>query len=498
MDRLLSVSEAVFKSMMDHRTTSAIHRFAAGILLAVIALFIFDGRQASGSNLREIGIVMVKDLNVKSEPSEHGFLQKRLKKGTRIKIIKHHRGWLQIIHGGEVGFIRDDDHLVKIIRQKKIDAKKKISAPTQKSTSQIDKLKQQKQDVDQKIKKSESEVQKITRKEIAIIESLNAADRALNKSRKRLSAIASEMKKLEQKKIDTTKESEDLMQQIKINQQYVALRLVALYKLNQLGQIHVLATADTVQDLLQRQAALEKILTYDQKIRAQLEKDRARLEGLLSGIKKYENQNRVLYAEYNKQLDRVSRERSQRAKLLAEVRNQKSLELAAIETLKNSAKALDQELSNLTQKADTASKEQNIQQLSIAQYKGLLNMPVNGKIITLYGPYKNTKFNVINFRSGIDIEAEKGDPVRAVYGGKIVYSNWFKGYGNMIIIDHGTNYHTVYAHVEDMFKSKGDIVESGEVIATVGDTGSITGSKLHFEVRHHGKAVDPMIWLKKS
>jgi len=483
---------------MFYRARSSTHP-AITIILFTAALFhILGGRPVLGSNLREIGIVMVENLNVKSEPSDHGFLQKRLKKGTQFRIIKHHQGWLQILHGGEVGFIRDEDHLVKIIRQKNIDTKTNEPGPIQKPASQVDTLEEQKKDVQRKIEKSEDEVQKITQKEKEIIESLNAADLALNKSRNRLAGIESEMESLEQKKIAATKESEDLMKQIKTNERYVAKRLVALYKLNQLGQIHLLASADTMQGLIQRRTALEKILAYDQKIREDLEKDRARLNGVLMGIKKYENQNRSLMAEYEKQLDRISRERSDRAKLLAEVRNQKSLELAAIETLKNSAKELDRQLNMLTRQTDPASHEKNIQQTSITDYKGLLNMPVEGKIVNLYGPYKNTKFNVLNFRSGIDIKAEKGDPVRAVYSGKIVYSNWFKGYGNMIIIDHGTNFHTVYAHIEDIFKFKGDAVETGEVIATVGDTGSITGSKLHFEVRYHGKAVDPLIWLKKG
>jgi septal ring factor EnvC (AmiA/AmiB activator) len=68
----------------------------------------------------------------------------------------------------------------------------------------------------------------------------------------------------------------------------------------------------------------------------------------------------------------------------------------------------------------------------------------------------------------------------------------------MIIIDHGKNYYTVYAHVEEAFKAKGDGVGTGEVIATVGDTGSMTGAKLYFEVRHHGKPVNPLEWLKNG
>jgi septal ring factor EnvC (AmiA/AmiB activator) len=128
----------------------------------------------------------------------------------------------------------------------------------------------------------------------------------------------------------------------------------------------------------------------------------------------------------------------------------------------------------------------------------LLIQPVNGRIVSLYGPYKNPKYNITNFRSGIDITADNGEPVRSVFKGKVLYASWFKTYGNMIIIDHGKNYYTVYAHLEEAFKAKGDVVETGEVIATVGDTGSMTGAKLYFEVRHHGKPVNPIPWLKKG
>jgi septal ring factor EnvC (AmiA/AmiB activator) len=104
----------------------------------------------------------------------------------------------------------------------------------------------------------------------------------------------------------------------------------------------------------------------------------------------------------------------------------------------------------------------------------------------------------MNFRSGIDIQAERGEPIRSISAGLTIYANWFKGFGNMIIIDHGDHYYTVYAHLEEVFKVKGDRVEKGEVIATVGDSGSLMGPALHFEVRHHGKPVDPLKWIRKG
>jgi len=105
---------------------------------------------------------------------------------------------------------------------------------------------------------------------------------------------------------------------------------------------------------------------------------------------------------------------------------------------------------------------------------------------------------VVNFRSGIDIKADRGEPVRAVCVGEVVFANWFKGYGNMIIIDHGGGFHTVYANIEEFFKKVGDGAQTGEVVATVGDTGSITGAKLHFEIRRDSKPVDPLKWIAKG
>jgi septal ring factor EnvC (AmiA/AmiB activator) len=203
-------------------------------------------------------------------------------------------------------------------------------------------------------------------------------------------------------------------------------------------------------------------------------------------------------AEYQKQTGLMSQERSTRTRLLEDIRKQRALELAAIDALTQAAGELEHKIKFLATEKTEVGPDKNASQFSFSAHKGLLIMPVNGKIINLFGPYKNPKYNINNFRSGIDIKAEHGEPIRSVFKGKVIYSNWFKGYGNMIIIDHGNSYYTVYAHMEETFKSKGDPVDAGEVIATVGDTGSMTGAKLYFEVRHHGKPVNPLKWLKKG
>jgi septal ring factor EnvC (AmiA/AmiB activator) len=206
----------------------------------------------------------------------------------------------------------------------------------------------------------------------------------------------------------------------------------------------------------------------------------------------------TLDKQYKQQIQSISKKKDRRKKLLAAIQNKRSLELAALESLKRAAVALDQTVISLSKQKRTAHVAKKPLQNDFITLKGSLKMPVKGTITARFGAYGNTKFNIKGFRSGIRIRADMGEPIRAVFGGKIIYSNWFKGYGNMIIIDHGESYYTVYAHAEDLFKTKGDSVDMEEVIATVGDTGSMSGPRLYFEVRHHGKPLDPMKWIKKG
>jgi murein DD-endopeptidase MepM/ murein hydrolase activator NlpD len=129
--------------------------------------------------------------------------------------------------------------------------------------------------------------------------------------------------------------------------------------------------------------------------------------------------------------------------------------------------------------------------------RGGLPWPTPGRLVAAYGAQVHPRFGTRTFRSGIDIEAAEGTDVSAVYGGKVVYTGWFKGYGNLIVLDHGDEYYTVYAHVAEIDVKEGEAVRQGQRIGTVGDTGSLTGPRLYFEVRHQGKSQDPEQWLRQ-
>ena len=129
--------------------------------------------------------------------------------------------------------------------------------------------------------------------------------------------------------------------------------------------------------------------------------------------------------------------------------------------------------------------------------RGRLPWPADGRIVSAFGAQVHPRFGTRTYRSGVDIEAAEGTDIAAVAGGQVVYTGWFKGYGNLIILDHGGEYFTLYAHVAEIAVREGDEVRPGQKIAAVGDTGSLAGPRLYFEVRYQGKPQDPEQWLRQ-
>jgi len=127
--------------------------------------------------------------------------------------------------------------------------------------------------------------------------------------------------------------------------------------------------------------------------------------------------------------------------------------------------------------------------------RGRLPLPAPGRIEAGFGKVLEPRFNTVTLRRGIDIRAPSGTPVHAVAPGTVVWTGWMRGYGNVVIVDHGDGYHSVVAHLAEVMRPLGMHVFEGDVLGTVGDTGSLQGPLLYFEIRRQGLAVDPAPWL---
>lgn len=113
-----------------------------------------------------------------------------------------------------------------------------------------------------------------------------------------------------------------------------------------------------------------------------------------------------------------------------------------------------------------------------------------------FGRVVDAEFFTETYRTGVVFGAEQGAPVRAVAAGRVRYAGWFRGFGRLVIIAHGDSYFTVSGHLSEMFVAVGDRVSAGDTIGAVGDTGSLTGPQLYFEIRLGGDPLDPGEWLR--
>jgi septal ring factor EnvC (AmiA/AmiB activator) len=362
--------------------------------------------------------------------------------------------------------------------------------------SAIETLREEVEALRRDIQQGEAELDRVARDEGDIAGALEASGRSLQRHRRRAAALQAELAEIEQNIASTAATVADLSRRIRAGAAAMSGRLVALYKASSLGTAQLLASADSVTEFVQRRKALGHILAQDERARETLMAQQAELEELRAHLELQQAEKRTRADEQERQLASVGREKVNREQLLTQLRTRKELQLAAIDSLRQSSQALGEQIESLGRRAVSGADGGHRPAKPFADSKGLLLPPVKGKIVSLYGPFRHPRLNVQAFRSGIEIAADRGEPVQAVHSGTIIYASWFKGYGNVLIIDHGSNFYTVYAHLEDVFKSIDNPVEAGEVVATVGDSGALGTPGLYFELRHHGKPLDPLEWLK--
>jgi septal ring factor EnvC (AmiA/AmiB activator) len=134
--------------------------------------------------------------------------------------------------------------------------------------------------------------------------------------------------------------------------------------------------------------------------------------------------------------------------------------------------------------------------LDISDKKGRLKLPLKGRILNKFGRKRVKEYESYIVYNGINFRARRGTPVQAVFDGKVLYTGELEGYGNLVIVGHGKYYHSLYGHLDSIKVAANKIVKTGEVIALSGDSGSMEGETLYFELRKNGKPIEPVRWFR--
>jgi septal ring factor EnvC (AmiA/AmiB activator) len=462
---------------------------AAIALMLVLGATPAANGSASGSAGEMVAEVVVARLNLRSEARLDCDLVAILNKGDRVRVLRRLDGWLMVDSEGLEGYVRDRDKYVRLLETAGREAAESLPADPAGTGSA---------DSDADSGPLQADMDRISRKESEVLELLNHLDRKLNAARIRSRRLRTELVKLNGEVEKSERSIVRLKAGIRDAEGNAGKRVAALYKIHRMGRLNILASAKGVNDLFRLKSGIAMVLERDQQEWVRLAKTKSRLQSDLTLQRTRLQEVAQLEQTLKDQMGAVRRQLGQRSQMLAQIKARKSLAEAALAALKRAGLQLDATIGSLNAQTRAEAPPPAVHGQLFSASKGLLPMPVDGKVIAPFGPYLNPKFNIMNFRSGVEIQADRGEPVHAVGGGQVLFASWFKGYGNMMILDHGGSYYTVYAHVEEMFKHKGQRVLEGEVIATVGDTGSHTGARLYFEVRHHGKPQDPLDWISEG
>jgi len=267
----------------------------------------------------------------------------------------------------------------------------------------------------------------------------------------------------------------------------VGRRLVALYKYRSTGGFTALYSAQDFQRVARRGRGLAQVLDAD-----------ARLFGRYRDVLAEHTAARDARAGRVSSLDRARAAADQREE---DVRHQLVERRNVVALLKSRADRERREAAELREAAERL--EATLARLprggaraGDGLSKGMLAWPVQGEVRLGFGRQIDPQFGTATLRNGVEIEAPEGTPVRAVGPGKVLFAGWFRGYGQMVIIDHGEDHVTVSGYLDQVAARTDQYVRRGEVIGSVGETGSLSGPGLYFEIRLGGRPVDPRPWFE--
>lgn len=196
--------------------------------------------------------------------------------------------------------------------------------------------------------------------------------------------------------------------------------------------------------------------------------------------------------------------RKTKSQVIDQIKTSKSLLSQSLKEKKQSYQeikkilaSLEKGRSNRQLRTDTQIKWEKLSG-NFAKNKGKFNWPVEGQILHNFGRFKNPELKTVLDNPGIDIQASRGQQVRCIFPGVISLITYMSGFGNTVIVDHNDGYYTVYAHLDEVMVNTGEFVEGGSQIALVGESGSLEGPKLHFEIYGNNQTLNPLKWLKNK
>jgi len=269
--------------------------------------------------------------------------------------------------------------------------------------------------------------------------------------------------------------------------------LVSLYRFGRFNYLEFMLQVKDMGNLISESKNLTLLAQYQEKIVNQYRETWTQLKTAEENQeKKTEEITQLISMTQEKRKDLLTQERQNRT-FVREITNNRMTYLKTIDELKDRTEQLQVLIDGLVRQEISLP----FTLIPLYEKQGFLLWPLEGKIVTSFGLERHPQFKTETVNNGIEISPQKNTTIKSIHPGVVVYNDYFEGYGNLIIIDHGMTYYSLYGHCSDFKVKKGDVVQAEQPIAEVGDIGSLKGTTLYFEIRYKTKPVNPLQWLKQ-
>lgn len=374
-------------------------------------------------------------------------------------------------------------------------------------------------EVQRELGRERQKVKDARRKEESLSRELSALEDDLKNKTRLVKDLETKLRGSSQRIAKLSREIDGTDSRLQRSRTLLRQRLRAMYKQGRMGYVGVLLSADDFSGAGRRLKYLSALAAQDQRLIRAYNTNLTDLSEKRAEFARYKKEVSEATAKAASTRNQIVEEQRRYRVLLAKVREDKAGHLAAVKELEKSAKDLQTLIARLQSDEErqrrasrAAPKREGARgqgggkepQESLdlpddgrfERLRGRLPWPASGTLASTFGRQEHPRFRTVTFNRGIEITAPQGRDIVAVAEGTAIYADWFKGYGRLVILDHGSGYFTLYAHASDILIKTGDTVSGGQIIAKVGDSGSLEGPQLYFELRHKGKPQDPLTWLR--
>ena len=343
-----------------------------------------------------------------------------------------------------------------------------------------------------KIKKQEIAISKVGKSESAALKNLQVIGNQLRLKERELKIYKWNFKNNQKKLLSIEPRLKKMERKVNAHKKILGFRLRSIYKEGSVLPMKIMFSSNDINDLFQNLKYMNLIAQHDAQLLRQyksqydkFDKDKRSLYAVRAKLVSFEKN-----AKYKK--DEIVKKKKEKSVLLKKIKKKKYFYKKVRKELVAASTNLNELIDKLLVKIVSG------EGLDISDKKGRLDMPLNGRILNKFGKKRVKEYDSYIVYNGINVKARKGSKVRTVFDGTVLYTGELEGYGNLVIIGHGKEFHSLYGHLDTIKVSTDTVVKTGQIIALSGDSGSLDGETLYFELRKNGKPIKPNPWFAKK